>query len=738
MLNTNLIYSVRKYGMLIAASVLFVLPAKAITFVTQKGWLETAYAEWKPVSEAAAYHVYYSGEGITNQQVDDRLVRLYADCVRVDVPGLKAGNYTLTVVSVDENEQEIDRGTTETLTVKAHNREGFAFTDGYVPGGYNLDGTVKEEAKILFVSAQNVNTVTCGINDGKSEVEQTGLAAILQAYGKGMDKAPLIIRVIGTIRKEQIDGLKDGIYINFEGKNNTDCMCEHVTFEGIGNDATLYGYGINLKRTKGVEIRNIGIMLCGDDAISMDTDNYHNWIHNCDFFYGSPGADADQVKGDGCIDMKYRSTLTTISYNHFFDNGKVMGCGGATKEETNLLITFHHNWFDHCDSRTPRLNHTTAHIYNNYYDGMSVYGIGCTEVSNAFIECNHFRNVQRPMMIAGQGTDRIYASEPDKGTFSGQPGGMSKAYNNKVETTTVELRLQYQDTDAQQFDAWLVTAREEKVPETVHAYKGEHVYDNFDTAEGMYSSTPDDPELVAGIVNEWAGRTDGGDFQWTFDNSVDDKSHDVNTELKAAITSYTSSLVKIQGIAESSEEGGGNTPDPDPEPDPTPTDVTQGGYIVDLMNDPNSGFTIVGSTSNSKGTVTVDGTTYNTCLKMGSSSSVTFTISEPMLMTLYFANSENKRINVTNIGELTIPSTNIVTATLPEAGTYTITRTSGESYLYYIALSPDKTTGISNVEMNPQHLSPNGQYPWYNLAGQHVGKDYKGIVIVNGKKIIMK
>ena len=32
---------------------------------------------------------------------------------------------------------------------------------------------------------------------------------------------------------------------------------------------------------------------------------------------------------------------------------------------------------------------------------MSVYGIGCTEVSNAFIECNHFRNVQRPMMIAG-------------------------------------------------------------------------------------------------------------------------------------------------------------------------------------------------------------------------------------------------------------------------------------------------------------------------------------------------
>lgn len=728
-----MVLSMKKYGMLMLASMFLmsVLPAKAITFVKQQGWLETACAVWQPVNGATAYHVYYSGEGINDQQVDDCLVRQYPEGFRVDVPGLKTGSYTLTVVAVDSNGQEMERATTESVDVKAHNREGYAFTEGYVPGGYNLDGTVKNGAKILYVSAQTVNSITCNVSDGKKEVEYTGLANILQAFGKGKDKTPLIIRVIGTIRKEQIDGLKDDIYVNFEGKNNTDCMCEHVTLEGIGNDATLYGYGINLKRTKGIEIRNIGIMLCGDDAISMDTDNYHNWVHNCDFFYGSPGKDADQVKGDGCIDMKYRSTLTTISYNHFFDNGKVMGCGGATKEETNLLITFHHNWFDHCDSRTPRLNHTTAHIYNNYYDGMSVYGIGCTEVSNAFIESNYFRNVQRPMMIAGQGTDIKYASDPNKGTFSGQPGGMSKAYNNKVEVTTVELRLQYQDTDAEQFDAWLVTTRDEKVPETVHAYKGGHVYDNFDTAEDMYSSTPDAPEQVAGIVTEWAGRTDGGDFHWTFDNSVDDKSHDVNTELKAAIMAYKSSLQAIQGEAAT----GGNDPDPDPDPnpDPQPTEVTQGGYIVDLMNDANSGFTIVGSTSNSKGSVTINGTTYNTCLKMGSSATVTFSISEPMELTLYFANSENKRISVTNIGELTIPSTNIVTCTLPEADEYTIKRTNGESFLFYIALSPVSTTGVNTI-----YHAPSDSGIMYTLAGQRVDKEYKGIVILNGKKIVIR
>ena len=714
--------------MLTTAFMLFIgiLSAQALTLVNQQGWLETAYALWSPVDGAATYHVYYSGEGISNKHADDCLVRQYPEGYRVDVPGLKAGSYTLTIVAVDENGQELERATTNELDVKAHNREGYAFTEGYVPGGYNIDGTPKQGARIIYISAKTVNTVTCDVSDGKNLVSCTGLAAILQAYGKGRDKTPLIIRMIGTIKAADYNGLKDNNYINFEGSNATDRLLENITLEGIGSDATLYGYGICFKRTRGIEVRNVGIMLFGDDAISMDTDNYHNWIHNNDFFYGAPGSDADQVKGDGSIDMKYRSTLTTISYNHFFDSGKVMGCGGATKEETNLLITFHHNWFDHCDSRCPRLNHTTAHIYNNYYDGVATYGVGCTEVSNAFIEANHFRNVQRPMMIAGQGTDRVYASDPDKGTFSGQPGGMTKAFQNKVEGP-VEIRLFYQTDDAQQFDAWLVSSREEKVPETASAYKGGHVYDNFDTADAMYPSSPDAPDQVANIVTTLSGRTDGGDLHWTFNNATDDRNHDINTELKAAITSYQSSLLKIQGQTES---GGGNTPD-NPNPDPTPTMVTQGGYIVDLINDANSGFTFTGQTSNSKGTVTVGGTTYNTCLKMGSSSSVSFTITEPMSMTLYFAASANKRISITNIGELTIPETNIITQTLPTAGTYTIVRTSGESYLFYIALSPLEPTGVDTVGKATTTATTT-----YNLSGQRMGKNHKGIVIEGGRKIV--
>ena len=536
------------YLILLVCILLSAFSADAINLRKQGAWYESAYATWEEIEGAHSYQVFYSGVGLADVPVDEPLIRRYPDEYRVDVPGLEPGSYTLRILALNEKQEEMSHCTTDLLEVKAFKREGFAFTEGVVPGAYQSNGRLKDGVKILYVSHENINQVSCEVSDGKKKIMYTGLGNILTAYSKGRDKTPLLIRVIGCIKAADFEGLKDGNYLNFQGYNNSDRMLENITLEGIGKDATLHGFGVCFKRTKGIEVRNLGIMLFGDDGISMDTDNYHNWIHHNDIFYGATGSDADQVKGDGSIDLKYRSTRINIDYNHFFDSGKVMGCGGATKEEVNLILSFHHNWFDHTDSRCPRLNHSTAHIYNNYYDGVSVYGIGCTEVSNAFIEANHFRNCQRPMMIAGQGTDRIYASNPDKGTFSGQTGGMSKAFNNKVEGD-IEIRLLYQTDNAEQYDAWLVSSREEKLPETAKAYKGGWVYDNFDTSEDMYISYPDAPEDVADIVTQSAGRLEGGDIKWTFDNEKDDRNHDLNTELKNVLLSYQSRLMAIQGIS---------------------------------------------------------------------------------------------------------------------------------------------------------------------------------------------
>lgn len=524
----------------------------ALTIDRADGWLETATAQWQPVANAAKYIVKYSGEGLSDQPVDHQLIRRYPDGLRVDIPGLKAGSYTLSISALDRNGNLLESAETSRIEVKAHTREGFAFAGGNIPGAYKADGTLKDNAEILYVTSDNAKTITFDVvKDKKGNKEtRTGICNILELCSKGYEKRPLAIRFIGAVIDTQMDALKDGNYLNFQGNNTSDRMIENITLEGIGNDAALYGYGVCLKRAHNIEIRNVAILLFGDDGVSMDTDNSNIWVHNVDFFYGKPGKDADQVKGDGSIDMKTRSTNITISNNHFFDSGKVMGCGGATGESINLNITYHHNWFDHCDSRCPRLHYVDAHIYNNYYDGVSVYGIGNTSESNALIENNYFRAIKRPMMIAGQGTDiwdkeKLTFDSSLKGTFSNQDGGINKACGNVIAESPKVQFLTQNDYETQ-FDAWVVDSRDEKVPETAKSLRGGWAHTNFDTADNMYLYTPDNASDVPEILKTTAGRLEGGDITWSFDNSVDDEHHDINQPLKDKLTTYTPTLLAIQ------------------------------------------------------------------------------------------------------------------------------------------------------------------------------------------------
>ncbi|MES2573934.1 MAG: T9SS type A sorting domain-containing protein [Bacteroidota bacterium] len=524
--------------------------AQSVTINESVGWLESAFVKWAPVSGANSYNVYYTGGGQTNKRIDTQLIRSYGSYFRADVPGLAAGTYTLKVVPVTNGSENTSAAsTTASLIVKPHIREGFAFSNNVVPGAYNADGTPKSGAKIIYITSNTVNTVTSSVlNDKGVAVPATGLMNILFARSKGYDSTPLIIRMIGLIKGNQITGLKDGNFIDFTGSNNTTRKTSNITFEGIGDDATAHGYGFAVKRSKSIEIRNVGVMLYGDDAVSMDTDNANIWVHNNDFFYGAPGSDADQVKGDGTIDMKYNSSNITISYNHFWDSGKAMGSGGPTETVPTLYISYHHNWFDHIDSRSPRLHYITAHVYNNYFDGLAVYGIGNTTETSAFVEANYFRECNRPMMISGQGTDAYNSSTGTynlEGTFSGQDGGMTKAFNNIVVGTS---KLVYQTQHATQFDAYLVTSRTQTIPNTVKSVRGGWTYSNFDTASTMYSYTPDAPGNVPNIVTTYSGRTQGGDFNWTFNTSTDDDNHDVNTALKSAIVGYQSNLVSVQDV----------------------------------------------------------------------------------------------------------------------------------------------------------------------------------------------
>ena len=486
-----------------------------VTLGDAGGWLESAYAQWAS-DGSDSYNVYYSGNGKSNVKVDAELVRKYGSTWRVDVPGLKAGDYTLKIVGVKSGKEGAS-ATTKTLSVKAHDRSGFAFANGRVPGAYKADGTLKDGAVVLYITESTKNTVTMDVATSSKGTKTTckSFQGILNCYKKGYETTPLDLRLVGNVTDS--DSLVQGDMVIDLGKSET----SYVTVEGVGPDATVNGWGIRVKNAQNVEIRNLGIMNVNSDEgdnVGLQQNNQYVWVHNCDFFYGDAGSDKDQVKGDGALDCKL-STYITFSYNHFWDNGKSNLLG--LKEGTNdgYYITYHHNWYDHSDSRHPRVRYYSASM---------------------------------------QGTD-VYASgtkrDPtNNGTFSKEAGGTIKAYGNHFEGSytfipygATSYKVKGVETTAasqgintsEDFDAYVVDSRDTKVPSTVKSYDGANTYNNFDTDNSvMYSYKADDAVTARDNVVRYAGRVQGGDFKWTFDNSVDDASSDVNQPLKDALVAY--------------------------------------------------------------------------------------------------------------------------------------------------------------------------------------------------------
>lgn len=537
---------------------------QSVTFSDAKGWIETAFVKWQPVQNAGKYNVYYSGEGVVNKPVDDYLIRSYGSYFRADVLGLKAGNYTITVKPVILGIEGAG-STTSPLTVLPHDRNGFAFNGGRVPGGYKMDGTPKDNAIILYITQKSKDSVPFNVitKSNGGTTAYVGFQNILSGIKKGYDTRPYIFRLVGNITDAVT--MEGGDFV-IENDNNAS---SYVTVEGVGDDATANGWGIRIKNATNIEVSNLGFMNCdsseGDD-IGLQQNNSYVWIHNNDLFYGDAGSDADQIKGDGALDNK-GSSYNTFSYNHFWDNGKASLLGLSENTTVGLYVSYHHNWFDHSDSRHPRVRFYSAHVYNNYFDGIAKYGSGSTEGSSLFLEGNYFRNAKNPMMISLQGTDvwnptKQMNDPANQGTFSGEDGGMIKAFNNTMDADlgTNSMRfVAYADpnplfniegkiSSLTDFDAYLATTRGETVPNTVKSKVGAKTYNNFDTDASLYvkNLTVQDPAAARDQVKMYAGRVEGGDLKWVFNNAVDDKSYAVITGLKSALTNYGTNLVYIQ------------------------------------------------------------------------------------------------------------------------------------------------------------------------------------------------
>lgn len=660
-------------------------PAGVIQITEAKGWQESAYLKWAPFEGASSYNVY-----VDDKKIDAQLIRQYASYYRADVLGLKAGTYSVKVVPVNAEGTEITgANTASNLVVKSFNREGFAHFKYDGVGAYNNDGTLKAGAKVLYITAKTAKTVSTTVNTGKSETI-TGLQSIIDAYSKGKDKTPIAFRIIGKVNLSDLDHISssaEGLQIKGAKMN--------MTFEGVGDDATVYGFGFLLREAESVEFRNFAIMRCLDDAMSLDTKNSHVWIHNMDLFYGKKGSAADQAKGDGTVDIKGDSKYITVAYNRFWDNGKASMCGMKSETGENW-ITYHHNWFDHSDSRMARVRTMSVHMYNNYYQHCDVYGIGATSGSSVFMESNYFDAVKRPIMSSLQGTDA-----KGDGTFSGEKGGLIKAYGNVFANKPDNFSyIPYAENNTS-FDAYEVSDPSEQVPASVKTLVGGTSYNNFDTNSSlMYAYAADKAEDVPSIVEGFygAGRLNHGDIDFVIpDETVVTNGHQQPWPALASILdAYTSGVVKVFGESNATGEGGsaeggstggsgeggstGGSTGGTTEGDSTVTPIEGTVLVTFTDSKPSSSIvTVSGNYATNKGTATIDGTSYSTCVKMESATNISVTVDKKVTMTLYFSSADTKtnaKIDGKKPAEVNavIDSTaKTMTVTL-DAGSHTITK----------------------------------------------------------------
>ncbi|MFD0678407.1 MULTISPECIES: S-layer homology domain-containing protein [unclassified Paenibacillus] len=414
-------------------------------------WFETAHATWTGKS-VGGYRAYVRTLGAKDwrdnspiagwlvdwKEVDAQLVRKVdpaRNTWRVDIPGLPRGEYEIQVRATD--------GTTvlhsfTNLKTWSFPRNGAAFVpsnentfegshtfalDGAI-GGYLPDGRVNPNAIIIYVTHENMRE-TLPANVFTANRGSTANA-----------RTPLVIRFLGTVGSfETVNSTVANSGTVGPPGLNANRMIQvgqgngNVTLEGIGPDATIFGWGISTSGAHNVVFSNLNFDQWHDDAIEINgtsaTVRASNvWVHNCTFGYGQNkyltlNQDPDQAKGDGATDITNHARNYTVSYNKYAGSSKVLLIGGGTGSMSPHYGTLHHNWFLGSEERTPRVRNGRVHVFNNLYEDIqghpyhdtllnrnTGYGIGAAHNATIWAEGNIFENVNFPFLRSRQGHAR--------------------------------------------------------------------------------------------------------------------------------------------------------------------------------------------------------------------------------------------------------------------------------------------------------------------------------------------
>ncbi|MGN0804086.1 MAG: Ig-like domain-containing protein [Candidatus Coproplasma sp.] len=282
-----------------------------------QGNLESATIEWSDANASGATVYYKPASALDSEYVavDSELIRqIDADTARVDVIGLKGGeNYTFKVKASNKGESIVN------LAIKSYDRSGYAhFNYNKGVGAYKDDGTIKDNAIVLYVTDENKNTVelsyggitvtgignilnTTGMDVGTGLNAKGGSANTNQGILAKLADAniPLVVRFIGCVSDSGLytkstftasstpkingltifDSIDMGGSVGDNGHMARMKSAKDVTLEGIGEDAVIDGWGFHFMRSTSdkdtergtsFEVRNLTFINTPEDAIGME------------------------------------------------------------------------------------------------------------------------------------------------------------------------------------------------------------------------------------------------------------------------------------------------------------------------------------------------------------------------------------------------------------------------------------------------------------------------------------
>lgn len=437
----------------------------------------------------------------------------------------------------------------------------------------------------------------------------------------------------------------------------------NLSFIGT-DDFVMDQIGIFCVRASNIIIRNINFQQPkannGADAVSMqECDGV--WVDHCTFTSLNQTKDYE----DGSTDVTHGSKNVTVSWCRYIKTQKscLVGHSNSQSSDTEITVTFHHNWFDNSSSRHPRVRFGQAHVYNNLYDGCTTYGAGSAYGAKVLVEYNYFDGVQLPTDICTypakesnesnlQGsvagylypTENIYVNRPAKAK---DPYPLSNVKYTKYNGSTI-TPLTYADFKPA-YD-YVVTAAAD-VPEVVKANAG----------YGKLGFTSAPIEVNNGGITEFNGTDDdpvnpdtgGGEEPVIPDTGA--HTYTVSMQSKAIVQTK-------DGVSGASY-------------------FDASASVADFSKDYSGNFTI-------------DGTTYSQGIKFDSKGYVKFTTSATFTTTVQFYAARRKADGTASIQLVPTGAEAIFTADTPhdtyvdsgvitlEKGTeYTIQQKSGEQAL---------------------------------------------------------